>query len=223
MTFHKIGPNGNILDNFGIDTGMRLDRSGNILNRFGVTTFRSIDRFGNIVDGQGGLGPLTGLKLGQDGLVTHGGLPAALDGLSPFTGTRLGQNGLLTPGIENLQPSGLPNGIPSGRPRPTNPSDMSDNDWVRFVQRMKIDLNLYVCRHTRKHKGLFGGKWGCDRKRQPDDRCEENGSNKDKVVSYICESFGIDTDKASAVFSRLKEMGLIQVYKCQAVFFNDRV
>jgi hypothetical protein len=221
MTFHKINPKGIILDSFGLDTGMRIDSSGNILDRFGMMIFRSIDQFGNILDGHGGIGPMTGLKLGQDGLITNSGLPTTLDGLAPFTGTRIGHDGMLVPGIETLQPSGLPNGIPSGRSRPKNPSDMSDNDWVRFAQQMKKDLNLYVCRHTRKHKGLFGGKWGCDRKRQPDDRCEENGSNKDKVVSYICESFGIDTDKASAVCSRLKDMGLIQAYKCQAVFFDE--
>ncbi len=115
MAFHKLGPHGNIQNNCGTDTGMKLDSSGNILDRFGTRTGRSVDSRGNILDGKNGLGLMTGLRFDSLGGVVDGGLPSTVDGRSPFTGTQLGRSG-------GLEPAPFPMPFPPGRPTFTSSS-----------------------------------------------------------------------------------------------------
>lgn len=94
MSIHKIGPQGQILNEFGLDTGRRVDGHGNILDRHGLLTGRSFNQFGDIVDGRNGLGFLTGLRRDPLGLITDGRHYTSVDGLGPLTGTGIGPSRL---------------------------------------------------------------------------------------------------------------------------------
>ena len=96
----------------------------------------------------------------------------------------------------------------------------SNIHWMLIAAEMKKQVNLPICSHSKKTKGLFDNKWGCGRKKHKDDLCKKPSAHKKSCTAYLSVRFGVNKENAEKLLYHLRDLGWVRTYKCGAVFFN---
>mgnify|MGYP000387574233 CR=1 FL=1 len=98
-------------------------------------------------------------------------------------------------------------------------ADDSTN-WKLVAGQMRASVPGHICKHTEVRKGFWSDKWGCGRKIFDSDRCKEAGPTKAECREYLRNRFDIDDEGAGRILDHLYDLGYIEIYKCNAVFYN---